>query len=287
VLCHGRTCHLLAAVILTFTVACASSPTAPSPTSSTGPNGQTTDPSSSNTQDETAPDGSAPAPPSATTGPLGATRFLAIGDSITFGTLSQFDVPVAGVCSPADPPGYAYPNVLHTWLNQSHGPQGFLVQNCGVPGEGTNGGLARLQTLLTQFRPQGLLLLEGINDLNIGSSIGQVVTNLETMVEIARLHNVTVFVANMFQTYPSDSPEPENRHRENSHTQIAAFNSAIAQMVSGRQNVYLVDLYHAFGNNRSFVGNDGLHPTEDGFERMALWFRATIEQVFAVRAGFQ
>jgi lysophospholipase L1-like esterase len=217
---------------------------------------------------------------------LGATRFLAIGDSITFGTLSSFDMPAAAVCTTSTPPSYAYPNLLQSSLNAAHVPQSFDVENCGIPGEGTGGGLSRLSELLSQIRPQGLLLLEGINDLNNGASIGQVVGNLETMVEIARLHNVTVFIANMYQTHPSDSPPPENRHRDNSWERIPEFNSAIAQMASGRQNVYLVYLHHAF-NGPGYVGNDGLHPTQAGFERMALWFRATIDQAFAIRVGFQ
>ena len=39
--------------------------------------------------------------------------------------------------------------------------------------------------------------------------------------------------------------------------------------------------------NRSFVGGDGLHPTEAGYQRMSDWFRATVEQAFAVRSAFQ
>jgi lysophospholipase L1-like esterase len=75
--------------------------------------------------------------------------------------------------------------------------------------------------------------------------------------------------------------------RENSAALIPAFNAAIMQMAQGRQNVYVVDLNHAFGNNRSYVGNDGLHPTPDGYSRMADWFRAQIQQVWKIRSGFQ
>ena len=39
--------------------------------------------------------------------------------------------------------------------------------------------------------------------------------------------------------------------------------------------------------DRSFVGNDGLHPTDAGFERMASVFLEAIEAAFPVRGSFQ
>lgn len=270
---------------MTCTAGCSSSPTAPSPTTSASPTGQAADESSSNPQDEpapTPPSGSSPAPPAATSGPLGATRFVALGDSITWGTLSSFDGSFLYDAGPTQ----SYPYQLRSALNLSHGPQTFTVENAGVPGESVASGAGRVHSVLSSLRPQGLLLLEGINDLNNGAGIGGTVGHLQTILDVARLHNVTVFIANMFQTYESVDPN-DGRIRENSATQITSFNSAIMQMAQGRQNVYIVDLYHAFGSNRSYVGGDGLHPSESGYERMAFWFRATIEQAFAVRAGFQ
>jgi lysophospholipase L1-like esterase len=273
--------------MLLFAAACSSSnPTAPSATPSAPLTGQAADESPGRAQDEPAPvpaAGFSPSPPAATSGPLGATSFVALGDSITWGTLSSFD----GTFLFDAGPTFSYPFQLQSALNASHGPQIFSVENRGIGGESVVSGAQRINSVLSSVRPQGLLLLEGINDLNNGSSIGSIVGQLEIILDVARLHNVTVFIANMFQTYETVSPAPENRVRTNSATQITAFNSAIAQMASGRQNVYLVDLYHAFGSNRSFVGGDGLHPTAEGYERMSLWFRATIEQAFAVRSAFQ
>ena len=52
-----------------------------------------------------------------------------------------------------------------------------------------------------------VLLLEGINDMNInGASPAQVAINVQNMVQIARLYNCTVLVATMPQTYPSTYP---------------------------------------------------------------------------------
>lgn len=219
---------------------------------------------------------------------------MAFGDSITFGTPSSFDeialdLPAASSCPIETPPSDAYPNQLVPMLSATSPAQTFSVINCGIGGEATYTGVQRLNSLLATYRPQGLLLLEGINDLNTGQSIGATVGNLRTMVEIAQVNNVTVIIGTMFQTYRSEQELPGGgiRVRENSAELIPAFNAAITQMAQGRQNVYVVDIYHAFGANRSLVGNDGLHPTAAGYARMADWFRAQIAQVWAVRFAFQ
>ncbi len=260
---------------MTFTAACASSPTAPSPTASASLTDQAVAQSSSTSDDESAPGAS-------TADHLGATRFVAFGDSITWGTLSSFDGTYLYDAGPTE----SYPYVLQAALIAFHPPQVYTVENRGVPGEGVASGAGRIQTVLSQLRPQGLLLLEGINDLNNGASVGQTVGHLQTILDVARLHNVTVFIATMFQTYYSVDPN-NGRIRENSAAVIPEFNNAILQMASGRQNVYIVDIYGAFGGNRSFVGGDGLHPSESGYQRMAQAFGDRIVSAFAVRAGFQ
>ncbi len=271
---------------MTFTAACSSSPTAPSPTASTSLTSQAAAESSSDPQDEPAPDsssGSSPAPPATTSGtPLGATRFVALGDSITWGTLSSFD----GTFLYDAGPTQSYPYQLQTALNTFHSPQIFTVENRGIPGESVASGAARIHSVLSDVRPQVLLLLEGINDLNNGASIGGTVDHLRTILDVARLHNVTVLIATMFQTYHSEDPN-NGRVRENSAEQIPSFNSAIVQMAQGRQNVFIVDMYGAFGSNRSYVGGDGLHPSEAGYERMAVAFGTKTAEAFAVRAAFQ
>lgn len=204
---------------------------------------------------------------------VGATRFVAFGDSITFGVTSAagdflFDSSAQG-----------YPVRLQLGLNAHHAPQQFTIVNAGVPGEGAVEGVARIVSVLSTHRPQALLLLEGINDLNSGRSVGQTVGALDTILDHARLYNVTVIIATMYQTY-------EVGNRLNAATEVPALNAGIRQIAAGRQNVFLVDIHHAFSDPR-YVGVDGLHPTEEGYERMATWFMAAIEQAFPVRGTVQ
>jgi lysophospholipase L1-like esterase len=272
--------HLALAALLALAAAgCADpaqAPTAPSSVLSRGP----------------APQGGVPAPADSlgTINALGATRFLAFGDSITFGTLSSFD----GAFLFDPPPGFAYPSQLDAALESAFSLQDFTVDNLGEPGEYAVNALSsgRFAREMAARRPQGLLLLEGINDLNNGRSISALVSSLSQMIDIARLYNTTVLVSNMFQTCVSVQPGT-GTVRENSADKITSFNGALQSMVSGRQNVYVVDMYSAFGNNCGpdggvgLLGGDGLHPTGSGYSVMASTFAAALRARLPVRGSFQ
>ncbi len=155
--------RLLAAVLVAVAAArCAQTPTSPSATGATLTRGAV-------------PQDGEPTPGDSlgTVNALGATRFMAYGDSITFGTPSSFDEGFF-----FDPlPGSPYPTQLDNLLESSFPSQDFTIVNEGNPGELAANALAsgRFAQRLAAVRPQGLLLLEGINDLNSGRSIGDVV----------------------------------------------------------------------------------------------------------------
>jgi lysophospholipase L1-like esterase len=239
-----------------------------------------------------APQG-APVPPRDSLGlvnALGATRFLAFGDSITEGVTSSFDGAVLFSAATA----VAYPGQLDALLEASFASQDFTVDNFGAGGEEVINAVAsgRLAQALALRRPQGLLLLEGINDLNSGKSVSAVVAALQQMVEVAELYNATVLLGTMFQTCESTDPTT-GRFRHNSIELIAPFNSALKAMASGRQNVYVVDIFAVFGNNCGphggvgLLGGDGLHPNPNGYSVMAQTFGVAARDRFPVRGSFQ
>ncbi len=231
-----------------------------------------------------------PLPPRISSSPvsqLGATQFVAFGDSITAGTLSSFDGAFL-----YDVPTHSYSERLRIALNTYHGgpagqiPRSYTVHNEGVPGEWALEGAKRIQSVITQDRPQGLLLLEGINDLVNAAGIDATIGALTQIVNTARANNVTVLIATMPQTYESINPETLEL-RTNAKELVVPFNNQIRQTFQGRQNVYIVDLYAAFGTNPAYMGGDGLHPTEAGYERMASTFLNVIEAAFVIRGSFQ
>jgi lysophospholipase L1-like esterase len=238
----------------------------------------------------TSPQVGAPPPAAGLPAPnaLGSTRFLAFGDSLTCGVQSSFDADLMFHTTCA-----GYPTTLDGILENTFLSQDFTVHNHGAPGELASNAVStgRFLQAVAAERPQGVLLLEGINDLNNGRSIAVTVSALQQMVEAARLYNATVLVATMFQTCVSVSPS--GVVRQNAWDKIADFNAAIRAMASGRQNVYVVDLFPVFGNNCGpdggvgLLGGDGLHPSPSGYGVMASAFATALRDRFPVRGSFQ
>ncbi len=220
---------------------------------------------------------------------LGATRFLAFGDSITFGTLSSFDGAFLYDAGSAA----SYPGQLQSLLTATFPAQAITIENRGKPGEWASEALSsgRFKQQMDAIGPQGLLLLQGINDLNNERSVSATVASLSQMIDVARLYNTTVLVSTMFQTCRSVSPS--GTIRLNAADQVVPFNTALKAMAAGKLNVYVVDMYAAFGGNCGpdggvgWLGADGLHPTADGYEVMASVFAQAIRQRFPVRGSYQ
>jgi lysophospholipase L1-like esterase len=271
--------RLVGFALLAIAAGCAQTPTSPSASGAVLSRGSV-------------PQGG-PEAPGDSLGPVsavGATHFVAFGDSITAGVMSSFD---GGFLF--DPgPTTSYPHQLAGLLEANFTAQNFDVDNYGQGGEWAAQALSsgRFVQMLAAERPQGVLLLEGINDLNNDRSIGEVVGSLQQMVELARLYNATVLLGTMFQTCQSTQPGT-GQVRPNSADKIVAFNNAIKSMAAGRQNVYIADVFAAFGNNCgpdggvNLLGADGLHPTPNGYAVMGTTFGLAIRDRFPVRGSFQ
>jgi lysophospholipase L1-like esterase len=222
---------------------------------------------------------------------LGATRFLAFGDSITCGVsgvFPQVDIAFDSTCF-----NTGYPEALDGLLEAASATQDFTVDNEGRPGEEARLALSRFTSLVSVRRPQAVLLLEGINDLNSGTSVSSAVAAMQQMVDVARAYGATVLLGTMFQTCYSVNPYT-GRVRTNSTALVAPFNSALRAMVAGRENVYVVSVDTAFGNANcgsergiNLVGEDGLHPSPSGYSAIAQTFGMAIRSVFAVRGSYQ
>jgi lysophospholipase L1-like esterase len=204
---------------------------------------------------------------------------VAFGDSITWGAMSAFD---ARYIFAAASGGYV--ERLEANLNLFHQPQRFSVYNDGLPGELAANALMRFRTMLTTRRPEAVLLLEGINDLSNGASPSTTATAMRQMLDAAAQMGVPVALATMYQTY--GVVDPDGNFRDNGAALVPPFNSALRAMALGRPNVLLVDL-EATMRDRRFVGDDGVHTTDSGFDVMAATFMTAIERAFPVRGSFQ
>jgi acyl-CoA thioesterase-1 len=100
-------------------------------------------------------------------------RILAFGDSLTYGTGAT--------------PEQSYPAMLAQLT-------GAKVVNAGVPGETSAAGLRRLPQLLKQHQPQLLILCHGGNDILRRMPVDDTVSNLQTMIDMARFQNIDVLI---------------------------------------------------------------------------------------------
>jgi lysophospholipase L1-like esterase len=194
---------------------------------------------------------------------ISATSFLAFGNSITEGKngndLNGADLPDN------------YPEDLRSMLAARYVAQTISMTNKGCGGEVTNGttlcgagGVFRLPELLDSLHP---LIEEGVNDLanDDSDAVPPMINDLRDMVRDAQARNIQVFLATLLPQRPGGS-------RANSPDLIPGANDRI-RLMAATQGVPVVDLYQGFnGSPDPYIGADGLHPTEQGYQKVAQIF---------------
>ena len=207
-----------------------------------------------------------PPPPPPSVPLLSATRFLAFGDSIT-----------EGVVSPAsqEGPTASYPSRLQERLSATYPHQMIVVWNAGRGGERATEGVKRLPDAMREAQPNVLLLMEGVNDLNSDAEIGPTIGALESMIAYARSQGVEVFLA----TLP---PQRRGGQRANSVDLVPRFNEEVRKTATAA-GATPVEVTSAF--DLALIGQDGLHPTEAGYRRLAEIFFDAIRTAFEHSSG--
>ena len=153
----------------------------------------------------------------------------------------------------------------------------ITVVNEGQGGEDIQGGVANLPRVLTVNMPQVLLLQEGINTINQSrrEGIPTVVEGLKTMIQEARSRSITVFAATLLPERPGGC---RSYDYSADFDDVIEANVQIRRMV-GTEGAILVDLYEAFnGRTGMLIGEDGLHPSALGYQRIAETFFAAIRK---------
>jgi lysophospholipase L1-like esterase len=199
---------------------------------------------------------------------LTATSFMAFGNSITEGK-DAFG-PVANT----------YPVDLKALLVARYTVQAptIAVVNKGFGGEHTSQGVARLPVELTNVKPQVLLIEEGINDLVSAASITPMVDNLRTMVREAKGRGIVVLLSTLTPVRAGGIPQPRG---DAALPYVPEANLQI-RLLAQSEHVTLVDLFAGFGGIPDpYIDVDGLHPTEQGYQKIAQLFfdviRGTLE----------
>jgi acyl-CoA thioesterase-1 len=126
------------------------------------------------------------------------------------------------------------------------------VVNASVSGETTQGGSSRFTQLLSEYKPNWIILELGANDALRGYPLDKTTTNLENMIEQAQKSNAKILLIG--------NKIPQNYGKR--YTEMF-FN--LYENIANKYSIsYLPFMLEGVALNKSLMQEDGLHPNKDG-----------------------
>ncbi|KKM63450.1 hypothetical protein LCGC14_1511320 [marine sediment metagenome] len=147
-------------------------------------------------------------------------------------------------------PEQGWVSLLENQLSESH--PDINIVNASVSGETTQGGLSRFSQLLTEHKPQWVILELGANDALRGYPLAQATKNLESMIEQAqKIEAKVLLIGNQI---------PQNYGQR--YTEM--FFNLYKDIASKYQLAYVPFMLKNVALNKDLMQADGLHPNKDG-----------------------
>jgi acyl-CoA thioesterase I len=198
------------------------------------------------------------------------TRYIAFGDSITFGFADD---------PSRQPKERGYPGRLDDLL-AARG-MSAEVENAGLNGESTADGVSRIDRVLNEVNGDVLLLMEGTNDVNAGVSIETIAFNLNAIADKAEGRGLEVVHGTPIPRHPEARTDGSNRT-------TGALAGLVRELAAdnGRK---LADPFEVFFHqtpnvfrDRYVGGEDKLHPNASGYDLLAKVFADVLTGVDVV-----
>jgi lysophospholipase L1-like esterase len=170
--------------------------------------------------------------------------------------------------------------VLGGSLSARYKAQQLTMINAGLPGErvllpgpGAKSGEGRMQDVVLEHRPDVLLVLEGVNGLSIANA-EDISEGLRRGVRRAVRDGVQLVLVSTIL------PGVAGRPKAPDPDAVLLLNSEIRSW-AGLERAVLVDSYSAFEPSKALlIGQDGLHPTPEGYKKLAETFDEAIKTHF-------
>ncbi len=178
----------------------------------------------------------------------------------------------------------SYPFKLQALMTSRFTDQTITVLNAGRPGESATDSdtPARFSAALSEAAPEVLLLMEGANDLNgVSASVTRTVNAMEDMMREAQRRGVFVMLA----TLPPQRPGPGSK--TTSPDILTRYNAGLRTIAEKKaaEGAQLVDVNALLP--LSLIGQDGLHPSAAGYDRLAEIFLDAIEAKYERTAALR
>ena len=199
----------------------------------------------------------------------GVVTIVALGDSTTAGT--------PGFKSPLESPPNGAGNIESQypyWLTQNHGD--WQVLNRGVNGERSDQIRARFDRDVLAAKPAAVVIIAGVNDIYQGRTPDVVQRELEAMYVAAHAARIQVVAGTII---PFDTATPDQNAR------MHAVNAWIRDHSARHEGVTFCDTRAAVAAtgqaDRLVSSPDGLHPSPEGYKRMAAALEPAIRAALA------
>ncbi len=135
-------------------------------------------------------------------------------------------------------------------LQQKLAKTPYRVINASISGETTSGGLARIESALSRFKPEIVILELGANDGLRGEPVELTKKNLDAIVLACKKHHARVLLVGM-RLPPNYGPK------------YAADFGAVFPKLAKRRNLEFVPfMLEGFAGNMGDFQTDGMHPSE-------------------------
>ena len=182
-------------------------------------------------------------------------KIICMGDSITY--------------------GHGLSDLSQRWSDLVSARTGHTLVNRGVSGDTTGGMLARCQTQVFAAPPDAMVLLGGINDINLTGQYRPVCANVVAMVRQAMAIDLPVILGLPLPVVPEDMAA-FGWDRDSDSFATAQLCEAYAQWLRdfcAHKDLPLADFrspfLHPDGTAHRELFQDGLHPTAAGHALMA------------------